>query len=315
MTRTFVSRLLQLVPLLFVISVLVFLISQMIPGDPVSNALRLQISGKALEDIKATYGLQKPVLTQYFDWLRGFLSGDWGQSIVLKTSVYGVLSKAFVNTLILTGSAVVICLVFGVLVGLVSGLRAGSAVDRVTMAIIQIGNNLPIFWFGLFLIWVFGVNLKWFPIAGMYNARGDRGLLDLLHHLVLPSLAAAIISMLILARLVRSNVIDIMNTDYIRTFRSQGFSRAHIIRRHVGRNLAAPVVNMTGLQIGYLLSGVIFVENVFNWPGVGTQIYNAVAGQDYPMIQASVMLITICFVLVNLFTDLIVDWLNPRLTE
>ncbi len=237
----------------------------------------------------------------------------WGTSIVLRTPVAGVLSTAFCNTLILTGAAVVICVVFGVTIGLVSGLRHGSAADRLTMSVIQVANNLPIFWLGLFLIWIFSVHLRWFPISGMYNARGDRGFGDLLHHLVLPASAAAIISMLILARMVRANTIDILHADYIRTLPSQGISPGQIVRRHVARNLLPPVVNMTGLQIGYLLSGVIFVENVFSWPGIGTQVYNAVAGQDYPMIQASVMLIAVCFVLVNLVTDVIVDSLNPRL--
>ena len=173
--------------------------------------------------------------------------------------------------------------------------------------------RVPVFWSGLVLIWVFAVQLDWLPASGMYDLRGEQDLADLLRHLVLPAFSAAIVSMLILAQLVRASVIEIAGSDYVRTYRAQGFARTAIWRRHLARNLLPPVVNITGLQIGYLLSGVIFVENVFAWPGIGTHLYNAAAGKDYPMTQAGVMLITGCYLAVNLATDVLLDLLNPRL--
>lgn len=313
MLRAIAHRFLQAIPVFFVISVLVFFISHLGDGDPITNALASTLPQESIDAIRREYGLDQPVHVQYFIWLKHLFAGDWGTSLVLRTPVFTVLGKSFGNTLILTAAAVLVCMIFGTLVGVVSGLKRGKPIDGIAMLVIQIGHNFPVFWSGLLLIWIFAVQLKWFPVSGMYDMRGDRGLADLLHHLVLPAISAAIISMLILAQLVRASVIDIMGSDYIRTYRSQGFPRAHILRRHLGRNLASPVINITGLQIGYLLSGVIFVENVFNWPGIGTQLYNAAAGKDYPMTQAGVMLITGCFLAVNLATDVVLDLLNPRL--
>ncbi|MBD1552615.1 ABC transporter permease [Pseudomonas typographi] len=312
MMRLIVTRLLQAIPLFVVISVLVFWVAHLAPGDPISNALQGQISQQSIDDIRASYGLDRSLAVQYADWLGHLLHGDWGTSLALKVPVFDVLAPAFANTLLLAAAAVLICVLFGVLVGLYGGLHRDSAGDRLALLLIQLGHNLPVAWLGLALIWLFAIQLRWLPVSGMYDLRGGGGLIDLLRHLVLPAFAAAIISMLILARLVRATVIDIMNADYIRTCRSQGFSHGRILRRHVGRNLLAPVVNMTGLQVGYLLSGVIFVEKVFAWPGIGSQLYNAAAGQDYPVIQTGVLLVTACFLVINLLTDITLDALDPR---
>ncbi|RYF74635.1 MAG: ABC transporter permease [Comamonadaceae bacterium] len=313
MWRSVLARLAQALPVFLVISVLVFFISHLGGDDPITNALSGILTQDAIDIIRREYGLDQPVYVQYGLWLQHLLSGDWGLSLTLRVPVFDVLGKAFLNTLTLTIAAVVICLIFGVLVGVVAGLKRGSWIDSLTMFIIQLGHNLPVFWTGLVLIWVFAVKLDWLPASGMYDMRGDQEFTDLLRHLLLPAFSAAVVSMLILAQLVRGAVIEIAGSDYVRTYRSQGFSRTTILRRHLGRNLLPPVVNITGLQIGYLLSGVIFVENVFAWPGIGTHLYNAAAGKDYPMTQAGVMLITGCYLLVNLTTDILLDLLNPRL--
>ncbi|KAF1067398.1 ABC transporter permease [Variovorax paradoxus] len=311
--RAVAGRFLQAVPVFLVVSVLVFFISHLGGDDPISNALGGILPQEQIDAIRREYGLDRPVHVQYLLWLRHLLAGDWGLSLTLRVPVFDVLGPAFVNTLVLTAGAVAICLVFGVLVGVVAGLRRGSWIDTLAMLAIQVGHNLPVFWSGLLLIWVFAVQLDWLPASGMYDMRGDQDFADLLRHLLLPAFSAAIVSMLILAQLVRAATIEIAGSDYVRTFRSQGFPRARIWRRHLGRNLLPPVVNITGLQIGYLLSGVIFVENVFAWPGIGTHLYNAAAGKDYPMTQAGVMLITGCYLVVNLATDVLLDLLNPRL--
>lgn len=314
MTRTIISRLAQAIPVFLSISVLVFLSAHLAPGDPISNALTGQLPQSSIDALRHEYGFDRPLVTQYFIWLSHLLSGHWGNSIVLKVPVMDVLGRAFVNTAILTAAATLICVVSGVAVGVVSGLNRGSKGDAVSMFVIQIGHNMPVFWLGLVLMWLFALKLHWLPSSGIADMRGDGGLPDLLRHLLLPAFSAALISMLILARLVRASVIDIAGADYIRTYRSLGFSRARILRRHMGRNLLSPVINVTGLQIGYLLSGVILVENVFAWPGLGSQLYVAAAGRDYPMTQAGVMLIAACFVGVNLVTDIALDLLNPRLS-
>ncbi|EMP4205207.1 MULTISPECIES: ABC transporter permease [Enterobacteriaceae] len=312
MIRIVLLRLAQAVPLLFLISLLVFLIAKLVPGDPIANALAGQLSSEAIEQIRHVYGLDKPAAVQYLLWLKNLFSGDWGTSLTLRAPVIEVLSSAFANTAILTGAAVLLCLIPGVAVGVTCGLWQGTRRDRLVMLLVQLGHNIPIFWLAVFFIWLFAVKLRWFPVSGMYDMRGDRGLGDLLHHLFLPALSTALISMLILARQVRHSVIDIMNADYIRTYRALGYPTALLLWRHLGRNLLAPIVSITGLQIGYLLSGVIFIEKIFAWPGIGTQLYNAAAGQDYPTIQTGVMLIAVCFLAVNLLSDILQDWLDPR---
>ena len=312
MIRIVLLRLAQAVPLLFLISLLVFLIAKLVPGDPIANALAGQLSSEAIEQIRHVYGLDKPAAVQYLLWLKNLFSGDWGTSLTLRAPVIEVLSSAFANTAILTGAAVLLCLIPGVAVGVTCGLLQGTRRDRLVMLLVQLGHNIPIFWLAVFFIWLFAVKLRWFPVSGMYDMRGDRGLGDLLHHLFLPALSTALISMLILARQVRHSVIDIMNADYIRTYRALGYPTALLLWRHLGRNLLAPIVSITGLQIGYLLSGVIFIEKIFAWPGIGTQLYNAAAGQDYPTIQTGVMLIAVCFLAVNLLSDILQDWLDPR---
>ncbi|MFJ5158659.1 ABC transporter permease [Pantoea sp. NPDC088449] len=312
MMRLIAMRLLQAIPLVFLISLLVFLIAKLAPGDPITNALAGQLSQESIEQIRQLYGLDKPAALQYLLWLKNLFTGNWGISLTMRTPVIEVLSGAFANTAILTGAAVLLCLIPGVIIGVLCGLWHGTRRDRVVMLVVQLGHNIPIFWLGVFVIWLFAVKLRWFPVSGMYDMRGDRGLLDLLHHLWLPALSTALISMLILARQVRNSVITILNEDYLRTYRALGYSPAVLLWRHVGRNLLAPIVGITGLQIGYLLSGVIFIEKIFAWPGIGSQLYNAAAGQDYPTIQTGVMLVAICFLTVNLLSDLLQDWLNPR---
>ena len=312
MIRMMLLRLAQTIPLLFLVSLLVFLIAKLTPGDPISNALAGQLSNEAIEQIRQVYGLDKSAVTQYFIWLKNLLSGDWGMSLTMRTPVAQVLGESFTNTVILTVAAVVLCLIPGVIIGVFCGLSQGMRRDRFVMLIVQLSHNIPIFWLAVFFIWFFSVKLGWFPVSGMYDMRGDRGPGDLLHHLFLPALSTALISMLILARQVRNSVITIMDSDYIRTYRALGYSSRVLLFRHLGRNLLAPIVGITGLQIGYLLSGVIFIEKIFAWPGVGTQLFNAAAGQDYPTIQTGVMLIAVCFLVVNLVSDILQDWLDPR---
>jgi len=312
MIRLIILRLLQAIPLVLVLSLLVFLIAKLAPGDPISNALTGQVSQQAIDDIRHTYGLDQPLWQQYFTWLKNLFSGQWGVSITMKTPVIDVLGTAFANTAILTAAAVLFCLIPGVAIGVFCGLNQGKRRDRLIMLLVQLGHNIPVFWLGVLSIWLFAVKLKWFPVSGMYDMRGDRDWLDLLHHLFLPALSTALISMLILARQIRSAVIGIVSQDYLRTYRALGYSRRILLVRHLGRNLLAPVVTITGLQVGYLLSGVIFIEKIFAWPGVGSQLYNAAAGQDYPMIQTGVMLVALCFLAVNLLTDIVQDWLDPR---
>lgn len=312
MIRRVLFRAASTIPILFVISLLTFLIGKLTPGDPIRDALQSQgISPQQIQKIREAYGLELPLPAQYWHWLSGLFTHEGGMSILQSQPVFQVLWPAFENTMILAAAAIIIFLVVGVAVGTIAGLNHNRFVDRLVMSFVQVGSNLSVYWFGLVLVWLFALEWRILPAAGMTSVGG--GFFDLTAHLVLPGFSAAIISTLIIARFVRVGVVETLSSDYVRTFRSQGLSSWQIFRRHVARNVAPIVLNTTGLEVGALLSGVVFVEFVFDWPGIGTQLSNAIEGHDYPVIQGGVILVATTFVVVNLITDIVQDLLNPRL--
>lgn len=310
--RRIAPRLLNTLPILLLVSVLAFLLNVLGPGDPVQAQYGTTMDQAQIDAIRDAQGLNDPLVAQYASWVAGLFTAGGGESLVLGGRVFDVLLPSFANTLVLTLAGVVLCVLFGTAIGLLAGIYHGTWVDRALMFVVQVGSNLSVYWFGLVLISFFSLTLGWLPVGGMAS-RGGGDLLDLLSHLVLPALAAALISMLVLARFVRIGVIREQSAGYFRTFRSQGFTRGNLLRRNVFRNIAPSIINITGLEIGTLITGVFFVEIVFNWPGIGTQLVNAVNGQDYPVIQGGIMLVCVCYLLINLLTDVAVDSLDPKL--
>ncbi len=307
------GRVALLVPVVFVISVAVFALGKINGGDAISATLHGTLSPDAIADLQKSYGLDRPIVTQYFSWLTGLFTDGGGRSLVTGSEVFDTLATAFGNTLILTAAAVIVSVVVGVGMGAVAALNHNRFVDRAIMLIVQVGSGLSVYWFGLILVWLFALQWKVLPATGMYDLTGSGGVGDLLRHLVLPAFSAALVSLLILARFSRAGVIEAMESDYVRTLRSQGIPRWRIVGKHVGRNIAPSIVTITGLEIGTLLSGAVFVEFVFSWPGLGTELMNAIGAHDFPVIQGGVMLVTVVFAAANLGADVIGDLLNPRL--
>jgi peptide/nickel transport system permease protein len=231
----------------------------------------------------------------------------------VRAPVSGIVFPAFENTLILGAAATLLSVLLGVAIGFLAGIRHGRLSDRIAMLLVQVGSNLPIYWFGLIIIWLTAVEWHWLPAGGMHDLRGNGGFGDLLLHLIAPAFAASLVSMLIIARFVRAAVIESEASDYIRTYRSQGFGRRAILGKHIGRNILPPIVNTTGLTVGSVITGVVFVETIFSWPGLGSVLLNAIAGSDYPVIQSGILLVAVTFVAINLITDIALDLLNPRL--
>ncbi len=310
--RHILRRLLTMVPVLLVVSVLTFLIGRLAPGDPIEAQFARDHTPEQIAAIRASYGLDLPWWQQYLKWVRELFTAGGGMSIAQHRPVFEILGPNFVNTLILTAAGVLVCAVFGVLIGVLAGIGHRRPLDRLTMLLVQVGGNLSVYWFGLVLIWIFSLRLGWLPTSGMYSRNGG-GLGDLLAHLVLPGVSAGLISMLVLARFARLGIIQESSSDHVRTFTSQGVPRRILLGKHIARNVLPTVVNIIGLEIATLITGVFFVEHVFNWPGIGTQLVNAVLGKDYALIQGGVVLVALCYLVVNLLTDIAVDALNPRL--
>jgi peptide/nickel transport system permease protein len=307
-----IKRVLSIIPVLFGVTLLVFFIVALIPGDPAVKILGQAATPENVAALRKDLGLDKPLLVQYGIWLKNIITGDLGTSLAMRVPVLDVIMPKLKNTLILTLGSLTICVICGVFIGLLSGLKQYSWFDRTSMFIAQFGANVPVFWLAIVLMWIFSLQLKLLPSSGMYDLRNEGSFASLIQHIILPSFATASVSLSVISRLTRSSMVEVLNADFIKTFRAYGLPERKIIGKHAMRNILSPILNITGLQVGYLLGGALFVEVVFNWPGIGSQLYISITAQDIPMVQAGVLFVALSFVVVNLVTDLVIAALNPK---
>lgn len=312
MWRYVARRLLAAVGVLVGASFLVFLGMRLVPGDPATAILGSRATPDALAALRDELGLNRPFYVQYLIWLGKMVRGDFGTSIALTVPVTKVLVPKFWNTLILGAGALAIAVPVGAAIGVLSGYWPLSIFDRSGQIFALFGASVPQFWLALVLVAVFALNLGWFPVSGMYDMRGNAGRFDLLHHLVLPAIATSTIPMAVIARLVRASIIEIMHQDYVRTARAKGLQERRVVFNHALRNALPQFINITALQVGFLLSGALFTEVIFSWPGIGQALYNAVVARDVPVVQGAVFITTLVFVLANLAADLAQAALDPK---
>ena len=308
-----VRRLLLALPVLFGVSLLVFGVLHLAPGDPAAIMLGAQATREDVERLRRDLGLDQPLPVQYVRWLGHVLRGDLGRSIPLGREVLPEVLLRFKATLILTGGALVIAVIIGVPAGIVSATRQYGWLDKLSMGIAVTGVSLPVFWTGIMLIIVFALTLRWLPSAGMTSPYGASGVLDVLWHLILPAVTLGTASAAALARLTRSSVLEIIRQDYVRSARAKGLGERVIVGRHVLKNAVNPIITVLGIQVGYLLGGAILTETVFSWPGLGSMMVRAIQARDYPLVQGGVLLIATTFVLVNLLVDLLYAVFDPRI--
>ena len=297
----------------FGVSVIVFGLIHLTPGDPAQIMLGPSASMDDVRELQHQLGLDRPVVVQYASWIGRAVQGDLGQSIVLRRSVLGEVVDRFGNTALLAGTAIVISFTLGIVLGVVSAVRRGSSIDRLVMLAATGGLSLPSFWFGLMLIILFSVRLGWLPGTGMTSAVNGGGVIDIAKHLILPSVALAVVPMAVIARYTRSSMLEVLGQDYVRTARAKGMSERIVIGRHVFRNTLVALVTMLGLQVGFLLAGAVYIENVFSWPGIGQMLVDAILKRDFPLVQGGVLLVATVYVVVNLATDLLYAFLDPHI--
>lgn len=314
MAAYLLRRLLVTVPTLFGVSVLVFLSLHLTPGDPAQIILGPKATATSLAALREQLGLNDPVPVQYWNWLKGVLSGDWGRSIQLKAGVLPLVWGRLKATLILAGAALLIAIGTGVPLGVFSAVRAGSLADRGAIALSLAGYSLPPFFLGIVLQIVFALNFDLFPVTGMYRPGGGGGFGDLLLHLVLPAVTLAAGIAALLARMTRAMMMDVLDQDYVRTARAKGVRRDRVIMRHAFRNALLPLTTIIGLQIGYVLGGAVLVEQVFSWPGIGTLAVNAIQARDFPLVQGVTLLVASAYVFTNLLTDIAYLFVDPRVS-
>jgi peptide/nickel transport system permease protein len=331
MLRFVVRRLMLLVPILVGLSILVFLWIHALPGNPAIALLGERATPASVAQFRRQYGLDKPIYTQYVAWAKTTLKGDFGYSIQDRRKVTSDFLDRFPSTLELAVAAMLVAVLLGIPLGFIAAKHYGGWLDHSSLVVSLVGISTPVFFLAIILKYLFAVKLHWLPTVGRISVLIDTphptnfyvldavierdwtALWDVLKHLILPALALGSIPLAIIARITRAAVVDVQNEDYVRTARAKGLAPRIVDRRHVLRNALLPVSTIIGLQTGFLLSGAILTETVFDRPGVGTWLYSAISYRDYPVLEAGILFLSILFVLVNLLVDISYAIINPRI--
>ena len=301
MSRVILERLSHAVFVVIGVSLLSFLLVHL-TGDPAALLLPLDATQEDRDRFRVAMGLDRPLPVQYADFVVHAVHGDFGNSLRFQQPALGLVLERLPATLALAGVSLGLALLVGVPAGLIAGVRRGSLFDRVAMMLALAGQCAPAFWLGLMLILVFSVGLRLLPVSGGGTPA----------HLVLPGLTLSFYTMALVARLLRSNMLDVMNADYIRTARAKGLAERIVVLRHALKNASIPVVTVVGLSAGYLLGGAVIVEQVFAYPGLGRLVYQSISNRDVAVVQAFVVLISLVVLLINLVVDLLYTVLDPR---
>lgn len=328
-----IKRLIGLLPVLLGITLLVFCFLHLIPGDPAVVLLGERATPEQLAALREKLGLNQPLPLQYLTFLRDLLRLDFGTSMISGIPIADELRSRFPATLELSVAAMLVALLLGIPAGIVAAVRKNSWLDNLMMTGSLLGVSVPVYWLGLLLIYLFAINLPWFPPSGRisveagFNFQPVTGfyvidavlrlnlatLQDVLAHLVLPALTLGTIPLAILARITRSAMLEVLSQDYIRTAKAKGVSASGVILKHALKNALLPISTIIGLQFGTLLGGAILTETIFAWPGVGSWIYEGILARDYPVVQGGVFFVAIAFVLINLLVDLSYALIDPRI--
>ena len=302
-----IKRIFEVIPVLLIVSIIVFSVMHLLPGDPtllmLAGAEGGSIPQERLDELRIIMGLNKPLYEQYYNFISNAISGDLGTSIRLRTPVTEILLQKFPYTIKLSLLGLMIAIILGVVIGLVAAIFKDTWLDHFSMTISLIGVSMPIYWLGLLLILIFSINLNIFPSSG---ATGWKSI-------VLPALTLGFVSAGLISRLLRSSLLEVLNEDYIRTAKGKGLTDKIILIKHALKNAMIPVITILGLQFGNMLAGAVVTETVFSRPGLGRLVVNGILWKDYPLIQGTVLFIACIYVLVNLFVDISYYWFDPRI--
>ena len=303
MKNFFLNKLLFIFPTIFGVVTLVFLIIHLIPGDPVEIMLGETATLTDKAKLRADLGLDLPISVQYFRFITNLVQGDFGMSFHFRQPAFDLIIKRLPATIELSLGALVVALMISVPLGILSAAKQYSVIDQTSLFVALLGVSMPNFWLGPLLIIIFSINLGWLPVSG----RGD------ITHLLLPAITLGSSMAAILTRMIRSSLLDILKEEYIKTARAKGLPEQIILFKHALRNALLPVVTILGLQFGSLLAGSIITETIFSWPGIGRLTIQAIISRDYALVQGCVMIIALGYVFINLLTDLLYVWIDPRI--
>ncbi|MGE7909819.1 nickel ABC transporter permease [Lysinibacillus xylanilyticus] len=303
MTLFILKRLAQIIPVTLGVTLVVFLIMQMIPGDPAIILAGEGASQETINELRENLGLNKPLAVQYTDYIKDLLHGDMGNSLKNHQPVFEEITARLPITIELAFYSILITIVLGLIAGIISAIRPYSFMDVGLMIVALLGISLPSFWLGILLMYVFSVQLHWLPVAGWDSAK----------HIILPAITLGAGGAAIVARMTRSSMLEVVNQDYIRTAKAKGLKGYVIILKHALRNALIPVITVVGLQFGSLLGGTVLVESVFAVNGLGRMIVDAIRTRDIPVVQGGVLVASLIFVFINLFVDILYRFFNKRM--
>lgn len=306
------KRLVDLIPTLFLVAIIVFAITRMIPGDPASTMLGPQASIEEINKLREQMGLDEPKLQQFFQYMKDLLHFDLGYSMAYRRPVAELILERFPNTIILTIFALIVSLIIGMTAGIVSAVKKGSIWDYCFTVLSLVGVSIPVFWLGIMLVLLFSVKLGWFPSTGMGNMSDGLG--DYLKHLVLPGVTLATIPMATFSRITRSSMLEVLEQNYIKTAKAKGLKGWVIILKHALKNAMTPILTVMGMQISSMLGGAVLTETIYSWPGMGRLIVDAINKRDFVVVQGTVLFLAVLFVLVNLIVDLLYTVINPKVS-
>lgn len=307
-------RVLYTIPIAIGVSIVCFALIHLAPGDPLSAVIPEGASPQVIAELKVAYGFDKPLPIQYLTWLKRVITGDFGFSIMTRRPVLSEVGPAVVNTLTLAVAAIFIGFLVGIVLGLIAGYTAGTYVDRGVTAVAVTGVSIPHYWLGMVLIVIFAVNLGWLPAMGMGAKGSDTFAMnwESLRHLILPAIALSVIPAGIIARSVRGTIAEVRKQEFVQTLYAKGLPSRRVFL-HVVKNAAPTVLAIMGLQLAQLLGGSILVETVFSWPGTGFLLNTAIFTRDLPILQGTILVLSMFFVFINLIVDLVQTAFDPRI--
>lgn len=322
MTRYLIRRILQMIPLLLVISILSFLIMHLAPGDPTAmyaDPLKpISSDPEALKLLRHQLGLDEPVYVQYWKWLVNTVKGDWGYSFINRQPVINNIGDRLPNTILLACVSILVALIIAIPIGILTALKQYSIFDYLVTTGAFFGISIPTFWLALILMYIFSYKLQWLPTVGMHSLReqytGIRATIDVFMHLLLPGIVLSMNSMASWTRYMRSSLLEVVAEDYIRTARSKGLREKTVIMRHALKNSLIPMITLLGLSVPSIVGGAFITETVFGWPGMGRLGVNAIFQRDYPLIMGVTMMSSLLVVIGNLMADIAYAWADPRIS-
>lgn len=312
MKEKIIKRLLNMIPMLFFITIISFILMHLAPGDPLQAYISPDMNVEDIERIRESLGLNDPIIVQYFKWLFNTIQGNLGYSMVNSKPVLNLILERLGPTILLSGSALIISIMISIPVGLISGYKKNSIIDKVLNVVSYIGISIPSFWFAMMLIYVFSIKLNIFPSVGMRTIGVDTTL-DLMNHLILPVTVLSFYNLSVYIRYIRSSTIEQLKQDYVTTQYAYGASTKDILFKHVLKNTLLPVITIFGMSLPSIFTGAFITETIFGWPGMGQLGVNAIFGYDYPVVMGITLFSSAMLIIGNLIADILYAMVDPRI--